>query len=106
MISKAESQITPYDTWTTALVGGIGVGSGTTPAAFGQLHLGNAIRTRDGRTFRFCRNGATAAVAGSMYSASAPVANHLALTPAAAAIGATSVTVALGATLASQNQYA
>lgn len=107
MNSKAETQIAPQDTWTSLAVGGIGIGSGTTPAAFGNLFLGDVIRTRDGRIFKFGRVGAVAAVAGSMYQAPAPVANHLAQTPAAAAIGATSVTITtLGATAATQNQYA
>lgn len=107
MLSQAEVQIAPYDTWTTALVGGIGSGSGNSPANFGQMRLGASIRTRDGRVFRFGQVGAVAAVAGSLYQASAPVANHLAQTPAAAAIGATSFTITtLGATAATQNQYA
>lgn len=108
MNSAAESQVTPYDTWTSQ-------GAGIYPTGFnptsgitaGMVRLGTKIRTRDGRTFIFGRVGAVAAVAGSLYQSSAPVPNHLAQTPAAAASGATAVTITtLGATAATANQYA
>lgn len=104
MNSCAETQGTCYDTWSTSLQGNIGQPASTN---FGQLRLGTRIVTRDGRAFRFARNGATLMVAGSLYQAAAPVANHLAQTPAAAAIGATQVVITtLGATAATENQYA
>lgn len=102
-----EMQISNADSLTSYAVGDYSAGSGNTPAAFGRYRLGQLARTRDGRTFRFGRVGAVAAVAGSVYQSPAPVPNHLAQTPAAAAIGATSVTITtLGATAATANQYA
>lgn len=108
MVGKAETQVTPYDTWTSQLAGIYPSGFNPTGGiTAGMTRLGDWLRTRDGRTFRFGRVGAVAAVAGSLYQASAPVANHLAQTPAAAAIGATAVTITtLGATAATANQYA
>lgn len=103
----SELLLTGQDQYTGAAVGGTGSGSGSgSGAAFGIVPLGTRAVTRDGRVFRFCRVGATALVAGSLYQASAPVPNHLAMTPSAAAISATVVSVTLGATLATINQYA
>lgn len=68
--------------------------------------LGQRAVTSDGRVFHYALVGAVATVAGSLYQASAPVANHLALTPSAAAVGATQVTLTLGATAAAANLYA
>lgn len=103
----AEHQTAPsFDTYANVAVGGIGIGSGVTPANFGQLRLGARFMTRDGRVFRWCRMGAVAGVPGSLYQSSVIVPNHLAQTPAAAAVGATAVTITtLGATAATQNQY-
>lgn len=108
MLSTAESQVGAYDMFTAAAAGIYPTGFNPTSGITAGLHkLGMAVRTRDGRTFRFCRMGAVAGVAGSLYQASAPVPNHLAQTPAAAAVGATAVTITtLGATAATQNQYA
>ena len=72
-----------------------------------QLHpLGTIGETRDGRLFRYVKNGAVALTVGDFIQSSADVPNHKTLTPAAAAIGASSVTVTLGATLAAANDYA
>jgi hypothetical protein len=107
MLSQAEVQATPFDMFSAQAAGIYPSGfNPTTGIVAGPGRLGWAVRTRDGRTFRFCRMGAVAGVAGSVYQASAPVANHLALTPSAAAIGATGVSLTLGATAATQNQYA
>lgn len=84
--------ITGADTWSFDL-------------APGRHRLGSRAQTIDGRVFHYARVGAVATVAGSVYQASAPVANHLALVPAAAGVGAVQVTVTLGATLATANQY-
>jgi hypothetical protein len=107
MLSTPETQAIGYDMFTAAAAGIYPVGSNPTTGIAAGLHrLGTRMRTRDGRTFHFCRMGAVAGVAGSLYQASAPVANHLALTPSAAAVGATAITLTLGATAATQNQYA
>jgi len=69
--------------------------------------FGAKASTADGRTYRYCKAGATALVAGKVYDGPASVANHKNVTvAAAAAIGATSITVTLGATAATANQYA
>lgn len=83
--------LTGSDTWTTS--------------ATAQHRLATRGCTIDGRVFYYAKIGGVAAVAGSVYQSSAPVANHLALTPAAAGIGATQVTITLGATAATANQY-
>lgn len=71
-----------------------------------KLPLGTRARTRDGRVFRYCRAGATALVAGSLYQSAVPVANHLANTPPAVAAGATQFTYTPGATAGSEaNDY-
>lgn len=104
MISKAESQVSAFDSWATSLQGNIGQPASTN---FGQMRLGDTMRTRDGRVFKFAKIGAVAAVAGSVYQSPVVVPNHLAQTPAAAAVGATSVVITtLGATAATENQYA
>lgn len=77
-----------------------------TADASAKHRLGTRAVTVDGRVFHYARIGGVAAVAGSVYQASAPVPNHLALTPAAAAIGSLQVTATLGATAATANQYA
>lgn len=69
--------------------------------------IGTKASTPDGRVFRYCKAGATALVAGSVYDGPAAVANHTNIAvAAAAAAGATSITVTLGATAATANQYA
>lgn len=105
--TTAEIQVTPYDIFTSAAAGIYPAGFNPTGSvAAGLCRLGTAVRTRDGRVFRFGRAGAVATVAGSLYQASVPVPNHLGLTPSAAAIGAKTVTATLGATAATANQYA
>lgn len=72
-----------------------------------QKHpLGARVATADGRVFRYCKAGAADLVAGNLEQASAPVANHLALTPSAAALGALQIVATLGATAAAANLYA
>lgn len=67
--------------------------------------LGSRAVTGDGREFRLCQVGATALIAGKLYSTAAQITTHHNLTPTAAALGATQVTVTLGATAATVNQY-
>lgn len=67
--------------------------------------LGVRAVTGDGREYRLSQVGATALVAGKLYSEAAQITNHHNLTPVAAAVGATSVTVTLGGTAATANQY-
>lgn len=94
------------DTFSTLLAGLYPAGFNSTTGITASLHrLGARIITRDGRVFRFARIGAVAAVAGSVYQSSAPIAGNLAQTPAAAAIGATSVTISTITTTVVQNQY-
>jgi len=83
-------------------------GSATGDYGTVQQHaIGMQARTRDGRKFRYCYNGAVALVAGEVIQGPAIVTTHLALTPVAAAIGATAVTATLGGTNnATANQYA
>ena len=68
--------------------------------------FGAKASTADGRTYRYCKAGATALVAGKVFDGPANVANHKNVTCAVTAIGATSITVTLGATAATANQYA
>lgn len=67
--------------------------------------LGSRAVTGDGREYRLVQAGATALIAGKLYSSAAQVVNHHNLTPVAAAVGATQVTVTLGGTAATLNQY-
>lgn len=72
-----------------------------------EADLGAKFDTADGRSFRYCKVGATALVAGNVYDGPANVANHTNVTvQAAAAVGASTISVTLGATLATANQYA
>lgn len=72
-----------------------------------QKHeLGALAFSKDGRKFRYAKNGASAMAAGKLYQTSAIAANHVNLSVAAAAIGATQVTITLGNTAATANQYA
>lgn len=68
--------------------------------------LGSKQQTEDGRIFRYCKNGAVATVAGSLYQGPVPLANHLANTPPAVAIGATSFAYTPGATAGAASLYA
>lgn len=68
--------------------------------------LGTRFTTRDGRTFRYCKAGASALVVGNVIQAPAQVTNHQQLTPTATAAAAVSIQVALGATAATSGQYA
>lgn len=71
-----------------------------------QMHpLGTRGYTSDGRRFRYAQVGGVDTVAGSLYQAAAPVANHLANTPPAVAIGAKSFTYTPGATGGAANLY-
>ena len=72
-----------------------------------QIHpLGARGEDAFGRTWRYCRVGASDLVVGNAIQSPAQAANHQDLTPSAAAIGATSITVTLGATATTANQYA
>lgn len=73
-----------------------------------QLHpLGTRFQTRDGRTFRYVKAGASALVVGNVIQAPAQITTHDQLTPAAAAIGASTLVPTLDATNAVvENQYA
>lgn len=94
------------DTWSTLSAGLYPPGFNPTSGITASMHrLGTRISTRDGRGFRFARIGGVAAVAGSLYQASAPVAGNLAQTPAAAAIGATQVVISTITTTVTANQY-
>jgi hypothetical protein len=68
--------------------------------------LGARFTTKDGRTFRYCKAGASALVVGNVIQAPAQDTAHQQLTPVAAAVGATSIVAALGASAATANQYA
>jgi hypothetical protein len=69
--------------------------------------LGSRTVTRDGRTFRYVKAGASALVVGNVIQAPAQITTHDQLTPAAAAIGATTLVPTLDATNAVvANQYA
>jgi hypothetical protein len=61
--------------------------------------------TQDGRWYRFCQNGATALVAGSIYTGPVLVAAHVNNTATATAIGATTVTFTQGATAITRNYF-
>jgi hypothetical protein len=63
-----------------------------------EFPLGTKLVTRDGRVFRYVKNGAVALVPGDVIQAPAQITTHDQLTPAAAAIGATTLVV--------ENQYA
>jgi hypothetical protein len=90
--TTGEMQIAPRNLWSSS--------------ATQEAPLGARFTTSDGRTFRYCKAGAVALVAGNVIQAPAQITNHQQLTPAAAAIGATSIVAALGATAATANQYA
>ena len=89
---SGEVQIAPRNLWS----------SSATPEA----PLGARFNTADGRTFRYCRAGAVALVAGNVIQAPAQITAHQQLTPAAAAAGAVQIVAALGAAAATANQYA
>lgn len=71
-----------------------------------KVPLGTRGYTRDGRIYHYGSVGAVAAVAGSLFQGSVPIAGNLAQTPAAAAIGATQVTITAITTTVVANQYA
>lgn len=71
-----------------------------------EAELGAQLCTRDGRVFRYVKNGAVAMVVGNVQQAPAQITNHQQLVPTATAVGSRTIQVALGATLASANQYA
>lgn len=75
-----------------------------------QAHnLGAYMETRDGRGFRYFKNGAVATVPGKVYQGPALDATNMqpsgGLTPAAAAVGATEITISSSITLTA-NQLA
>ena len=71
-----------------------------------QLPLGTLMFTRDGRGYRYCRNGAVLLVAGNQIQTAIQKTNYQNLTPVAAAIGATTFTTTPGATASTANQFA
>ena len=76
-------------------------------SAVQRLPLGTRLEFGDGRVYRYAKMGATVGVAGNLYQAKAPLANHNNRTATAAyAAGATSVALDVGATAASANDYA
>lgn len=76
-------------------------------SATALTQLGTKASTPDGRVFRYCKAGATALVAGSVYDGPATVSNHTNVTVQAAAVaGDKTISVTLGATAATANQYA
>ena len=75
---------------------------------YGTAHnVGEAVRTADGRTFRYTlTNASTALVAGTLTAPPVEKLNHQELNPTAiVAIGQRQFTVTLGATLATANEY-
>jgi hypothetical protein len=89
---SSETQIAPRNLWSTS--------------ATQEAPLGARFTTKDGRTFRYCKAGATGLVVGNVIQAPAQITNHQQLTPVAAAVDATTIVAALGATAATANQYA
>lgn len=71
-----------------------------------KLPMGTRGYTKDGRIYHYGSVGAVAAVAGSLFQGSVPIAGNLAQTPAVAAIGATQVTITAITTTVVANQYA
>lgn len=68
------------------------------------FRLGDVLKLRDGREFRFAENGAVATVAGKLYQSPVPGTNLDELAVAAAAAeGATSISVTLGTTALSKD---
>ena len=68
--------------------------------------LGAKYEDPFGRTFRFCKVGASALVAGNCIQGQAELTNHQAMTPAAEAIGDKTITVTPGATAGAADLYA
>ena len=67
---------------------------------------GQRMILKDGREFRWAKNGATAQVAGQVVQASVPITNHVALAAATAgAVGDTTLSLTLGATAVQVDQY-
>lgn len=88
------------------LVGGAASGQDSNTSSATQKHpLGTMAYDRLGRKYRYTQ-AVAATVAGSLYQATAPIANHLANTPPAVAIGATSFSYTPGATGGAANLYA
>lgn len=74
--------------------------------ASASVQVGSKASTVDGRVFRYCKAGATALVAGSVYDAPLPVANHVNITVVSGAAGASQIVATLGATAVTTDQYA
>jgi hypothetical protein len=70
-----------------------------------RFPVGMLATTQDGRWHRFAQNGATATVAGSIYTGPVLVAAHVNNTAAATAVGATTVTFTQGATAITANYF-
>lgn len=98
----------PQFTQRTDAIGASGF-SNTDPTSTNNailLRLGMPVECKDGRTYRWCKAGASDLVAGNVIQSSAIIANHLANTPPAVAIGATSFLYTPGNTAGAQNLYA
>ena len=88
------------------LLGGGAVATHAMDSTTDKRHpLGTIAIDNFGRTYRYAQVGAVASVAGSLYQAAAPIANHLANTPPAVATGATSFTSTPGATAGRETPY-
>src|SRR5262245_4028823 len=70
------------------------------------VHVGQLAYTRDGRKFRFVKNGAVALAAGVLTASQTPVAAYLNMAAANTPIGAKAITVTPGAAVAPANTYA
>src|SRR4051812_46543217 len=71
-----------------------------------EAEVGQVMATRDGRLFRYVKNGAVAMTVGNVQQAPAQITNHQQLVPTATAVGSRTIQVALGATAVTANQYA
>lgn len=69
------------------------------------LPLGTQVAAKDGREFRWFKNGAVDTVAGSLYQAAAQLTNHQNMAVTATSIGATVVNVTPGNTAGAANLY-
>lgn len=71
----------------------------------GNFPLGHGLVLPDGRKYALALNDGTVEVAGNLYQAAAPVANHLNCTVVSGAAGSKVLVATLGATLATVDQY-
>jgi hypothetical protein len=70
-----------------------------------QLPLGTLMYTRDGRGFRYCKNGAVLMVAGNQIQTAIQKTTYQNMTPTAASVGAIQVSMTPGALAAVANLY-